>query len=54
VWFLRERFMATTPFDRHYRRSDGAVHPLNEARFSVQKSEATSIDCSASKGDTPP
>src|SRR6266849_4047603 len=41
-WFLRERFMVSTPLHWHYRRYDGAVHPLNAARFFVQKSAATS------------
>src|SRR3990167_8136315 len=41
-WFLRERFMGSTPLHWHYRRYDGAVHPLNAARFFVQKSGATS------------
>src|SRR5713226_10160230 len=43
-WFLRERFMVSTPLHWHYRRYDGAVHPLNAARFFVQKSAPTS-DC---------
>jgi hypothetical protein len=42
-WFLRERFMASAPFRRHYRRNDRAVHPLIPARFFVQESVATSI-----------
>src|SRR5712692_699830 len=42
-WFLRERrFMVSTPLHWHYRRYAGAVHPLNAARFFVQKSAATS------------
>jgi len=36
--------MVTTPGCRHYRRFNGAVHPLNEARKSVQKNEATSVN----------
>jgi len=35
--------MVATPLHWHYRRYDGAVHPLNAARFFVQKSAATSV-----------
>jgi hypothetical protein len=36
--------MVSAPFNRHHCRYDRAVHPLNEAQNSVQKSEATSLD----------
>jgi hypothetical protein len=35
--------MVSTPLHWHYRRYAGAVHPLNAARFFVQKSAATSV-----------
>jgi hypothetical protein len=35
--------MASAPFNRHHCRYDRAVHPLNEAQNSVQKSEATTL-----------
>jgi hypothetical protein len=34
--------MVATPLHWHYRRYDGAVHPLNAGQFFVQKSAATS------------
>ncbi|MGH8864499.1 MAG: hypothetical protein ACREVZ_07620 [Burkholderiales bacterium] len=41
-WFLRERFMASTPLQWHYRRYDRAVHSLKKAQLFVRKNEATS------------
>ena len=40
-WFLRDRFMAFAPLNRHRCRYHRAVRPLIPARFRVQKSEAT-------------
>ncbi|HXX84091.1 MAG TPA: hypothetical protein VEN29_08915 [Casimicrobiaceae bacterium] len=41
-WFLRDRFMDSAAFYRHYRRYKRAVHPLIAAGFRVQETEATS------------